>query len=999
MDTNYSIRYVSDEGWRKTPNQKAPSTGTPLIEKSLFDIFELCKCLPDDGKKGEHGAIFTYDKGTVGNASVGYYDSLMTGGVIFVDIDHIPSTLVDDIFDKFDDINFECNSAIMGCQKSSSYYRRPGTDDTGVHFFLASRPCNGHDYVKFSSYSLAFVALAIKKALGVDVRKYDRRKENTGNVDKVLDTSSCKISQRSFLYYSDYRYNEVVIPITDEAYNLNSSILKKEYPELFKFEHYSTQDLTPVDLTGVNVTAGENLGKIQLDYSKECIISNFLSATGMEPDKVLIIMLEIDSRDRREYLYKHKQTLENHLRQIIRTSKTQKISAAGKKMAEEMLESCGVTVAGGYKNKESDSKISKYTLSDTEWMSEKVDDIMGEFENENVISIQAPTGAGKSFMTKKLCCKLLLDGYQPIILMPFNAMLGIYNWTNVVSSTTDNTLKKNEISEVGQLGMDLFEDGVEEEFDVRVNSLIWDQFIKHYKEIEENFDTVIVDESHCLFLDRRWRDVAIKVMDKLNTEWLESGKKIIFISATPTGETRRFNAKQLQFSKKDKRYITTQIINTDNALTYYSQCLNEVGYDRVAVFSDLDVSLLKSYRIDCDIFHSRWERSVGILRKNRDVVMTSKNNLFTSIAVNGINLVNPDKNVLLLIRYIRGETTIQYILQALGRFRNAERIDIKLVIQYKGVPEELTKEEWEDLVLYAKQLTKDEVFSIRTPYLEKLSDDEYYDAEKSIRKFEEDNSTIKVVCGVLYGLSKEFYRKERIDYSDDPQKITRRNQIKAKQSALMRGFVKGGIQFKDMYDEIKDKKDEENDFVTGLGGWMHTYNKLKDEPVFGYMLENWANNKKSNFDTLVNDYYLIKKVISYNDEEWKDELKKRDEFEHNPDNSKFLKGRTHEIFKDRCHKVDTVREGWYKFLMEIKKSETQNTNIEDCELLFVSGYDDEIVNNTKQLKLKPHKGGWKSQYKNVETQELKLRGEWIEVLKCNKDQFNYLIKRGLYQKV
>ena len=388
MNTNYTVRFVSDKGWRKYPNQNAPLTGAPLEKKSLKEILDYCTSLPDDGVKGTHGAIFTYDKTEVGNASVGFYDSLMTGGVIIVDIDHIPSTLVDDIFEKFDDINFECNSAIIGCQKSSSYYRRPGTDDTGVHFFLASRPCNGHDYVKFSSYSLALVALAIKKVLGVDVRKYDRRKENTDKVDKVLDTTSCKISQRSFLYYSDYRYNETVIPITDGTYDLNSSILKKEYPELFKFEHYSTEEFVEVDLTGTKVS-GKVEGKIQLDYSKECIISNFLSAVGWEQGRVLQTLLDIDSRDRQKYLSDHKQSLENHFKQIIRTSQSHKnLSKRQKETAVRLLLACGVSVEEEYKNKGSDSKISKYTLGDAEWMSEKVDDIMGEFENENVISIQ-----------------------------------------------------------------------------------------------------------------------------------------------------------------------------------------------------------------------------------------------------------------------------------------------------------------------------------------------------------------------------------------------------------------------------------------------------------------------------------------------------------------------------------------------------------------------------------------------------------------------------------
>ena len=56
---NYSIRFVSDDGWRKYPNQKAPLTGAPLEKKSLKEILDYCTSLPDDGRKGTHGAIFT----------------------------------------------------------------------------------------------------------------------------------------------------------------------------------------------------------------------------------------------------------------------------------------------------------------------------------------------------------------------------------------------------------------------------------------------------------------------------------------------------------------------------------------------------------------------------------------------------------------------------------------------------------------------------------------------------------------------------------------------------------------------------------------------------------------------------------------------------------------------------------------------------------------------------------------------------------------------------
>ena len=37
-------------------------------------------------------------------------------------------------------------------------------------------------------------------------------------------------------------------------------------------------------------------------------------------------------------------------------------------------------------------------------------------------------------------------------------------------------------------------------------------------------------------------------------------------------------------------------------------------------------------------------------------------------------------------------------------------------------------------------------------------------------------------------------------------------------------------------------------------------------------------------------------------------------------------------------------------------------------------------------------------FKSVETGELKNRVEWLDVLGCNVDRFNYMIKKGLYIK-
>ena len=964
MDTNYSIRFVSDEGWRKYPNQQAPLTGTPLIEKSIFDIFELCKCLPDDGKKGEHGAIFTYNKETVGKASTEYYDSLMTGGVVFVDIDHIPSTLVDDIFDKFDDINFECNSAIIGCQKSSSYYRRPGTDDTGVHFFLASRPCNGHDYVKFSSYALALVALAIKKVLGVEVREY-------GGNDKVLDTSSCKISQRSFLYHSDYRYNETVIPITDEAYDLNSSILKKEYPELFKFEHYSTQDLTPVDLTGTKVTAGENLGKIQLDYSKECIISNFLSATGMEPDKVLIIMLEIDSRDRREYLYKHKQTLENHLRQIIRTSKTQKISAAGKKMAEEMLETCGVTVAENRTEnieKQEENRITRIEMDDDKFMSDYVDKVEKFIVKEQVLTISAPTGTGKTTMLEKLTKKYHKNS---VILVPFNVTNKLYAWSNIVSSKSESS----------------FEPG-------KINTMVWDQFVKHYNEIENSpADVIFVDESHALFLDRTYRDSAVQVWGKFQM-WMQRGKKIVFISATPAGEIQKLNSRVLEFVKKDDRDVKVNILYTNDTLSSLERDLRSNFFDKVCVFSDRDVKILYARLCadglshDARIYHSLWRENVEELKRNE--CLDHRMNLLTCIAFNGLNIRNTGEKICILVRYTEGDTTLNEIIQIVGRFRNNKDITLNIYVDDKFK----SFDDLEELFHNAKTITDcEDNAELKSEYFERLSEETVQNSLKEIEAYEKMWTLGRIMSELK---SRYLVKIETVtDKVDEGDIVKRVNPIKRQASELMVGFLRGemtvgefesGYKGTDMEDFILTWRRELNNVKYLAGGCGGVIDAVVEE----------CGKQNTLVDNAIKKMKRIIWVVGMNEVQWDQEVAGRDGLEKSLKGDKMIKSALSNWRKD-----DSMREKYAEYVQEYVEGSVAGIEVGDLEPLFK-----EVVSNIKKDKVQTFnnrsvassKERKKHLYRCVETGEERTFSAWLQVLGCNLNRFNYLVRKKLYIK-
>lgn len=978
MNTNYTIRFVSDKGWRKYPNQTAPLTGTTLEKKSLKEILDYCTSLPDDGVKGTHGAIFTYDKTEVGNASVGFYDSLTTGGVVFVDIDHLPTTLVDDIFKKFDDINFECNSAIIGCQKSSSYYRRPGTDDTGVHFFLASRPCNGHDYVKFSSYSLALVALAIKKVLGVDVRKY-------GGKDKVLDTTSCKISQRSFLYYSDYRYNEEVIPITSKAYDLNIESLKQHYPELFKFECYSSQDLIPVDLTGVKVTAGENLRKIQLDYQKECTIANYLSATGMGPDKVLTIMLKIDSRDNAAYVKKHGMTLENHFRQIIRTSQSQKISETGKKWAEDMLESCGVDILGGNVQEKITSKVIPSTLSnkydeyerthlekielgDGYWISDYVDKIEGYILSTQVLAIKAGTGTGKTTLLKSIAEKY---PHKALIVTPYNATNQLYEWSNIVSASNGNEFEPE-----------------------RWNTMIWDQVLKHGNEIERDVDIIFVDESHEVFFEW-WRDSSVGFMQFLK-EWKENGKKIVLISATPAGEVYSMGANVVEFIRKEKRNVKVNIIKTNDTFSEMNMDMHDNFYDKVCIFSDRDVQSLYARGVvsemsDVKIYHMKWwKHNVEELKQQE--VLSSRVNLLTRVAFNGLNIRNTGERILVDVRYTEGTTTWNEIIQIVGRFRDNKNVTLNIYNDGKFKSEENREDEFSN----AKTICEGGNAELVSDYQIRMNKKEVQDACKCVDEYKSTWS----LEDIKKKLAENGWNvREKEKNMDDKWVVKKKNPLKKQASDLMLSYRAGKMTRNEFMKEYVGTEME--NYVKEWENDLRELEMVSEKIVEVAMME--CEKQNTLISTAIDKIKRIKMVTSMVDDMWMKEVEARKGVLEGLKGNDVVKHAMHVFKMD-----DTIREK-YKDIIGVNwgVGEHEDYTVDPFDVMFAI-----VSKEVKQAKViksecqkgkhskshKQHKQHKLCMYKCVETGESKTKPEWIQELNCNVERFKYLIKRELYIK-
>ena len=133
------------------------------------------------------------------------------------------------------------------------------------------------------------------------------------------------------------------------------------------------------------------------------------------------------------------------------------------------------------------------------YLSSYVDTICDYIQNENVLTVYAPTGAGKTTCISGCVknendrsvkiCKGIVDRYpNSVVLVPFNVTNNLYDSMNIISSENNNEYKPG-----------------------KPNVMIWDQFNKISSLI--NPEIVIVDESHTLFLDRTYRDSAVATIN------------------------------------------------------------------------------------------------------------------------------------------------------------------------------------------------------------------------------------------------------------------------------------------------------------------------------------------------------------------------------------------------------------------------------------------------------------------------------------------------------
>lgn len=483
------------------------------------------------------------------------------------------------------------------------------------------------------------------------------------------------------------------------------------------------------------------------------------------------------------------------------------------------------------------------------YLSSYVDTICDYIQKENVLTVYAPTGAGKTTCISgcvkdennrsKKVCKGIVDSYpNSIVLVPFNVTNNLYDSMNIVSSENNNKYKPG-----------------------KPNVMIWDQFNKISSSI--NPDIVIVDESHTLFLDRAYRNSAVATINTLYT-YLQKGIKVVFVSATPAGEIKIFNSFVLRFKKKDERDVKITFCTVNDTFTSIMKDIRRGGFDKICVFSDYDAGMLYanclSEGIDnMTIYHSNYRKNVDQLR--RDEKINNRISFMTCIAFNGLNIKNEGEKILIDIRMTQGETTYNEIIQIIGRFRNNKDITVRLYADGKYQKAVDLDELFHD----AKVIVDSGSIEVSSEYWERMNNENVQDAFKQIDSFCKSQDIVSII-----GLLKNDYHINVVNnVIKKGDLVARQNPYKRKASDIFRKN-RNGEEIEVTEPMISDYLNEWNHRVEEMmvvcpGAW-----ELVDK-----LLGGGKKVVKTLVSTVIDKAERIIRLSCISDEDWNEEVAKR----------------------------------------------------------------------------------------------------------------------------
>ena len=280
-----------------------------------------------------------------------------------------------------------------------------------------------------------------------------------------------------------------------------------------------------------------------------------------------------------------------------------------------------------------------------EWLTEHERTITDRLKIYNRIKVVSPTGTGKTVLINKLA-----ENNKTLIVVPYNSQLVNYNGCNVL--TPDNK----------------FDYG-------RSNVGVVDQCVKYMSKLDESW-TIIIDETH-LLTDDEWREAYTRFNSKIK----DFKGKVIGFTATAAIEDLIVDYEDTLVFYKERKPLNVKWYDVKWPVSQIPKFINE---DRTTiVFSDAhNISLYHNWitkhgKGNTACLRSDTQHNKLFMRTIEEQRLVVKTNFSTKILYSGNNFNNEEPVTIIIETNPFIDYT--YIVQAIGRFRKSEDIEVIII--------------------------------------------------------------------------------------------------------------------------------------------------------------------------------------------------------------------------------------------------------------------------------------------------------------------------------
>lgn len=584
-----------------------------------------------------------------------------------------------------------------------------------------------------------------------------------------------------------------------------------------------------------------------------------------------------------------------------------------------------------------------------DYLTEYYDDIKDLYNQNKRILIKAPTGTGKSVLTKRLA-----NEYNAVVIVPFNTMLELY-------TKDEPELGLQGLLEVSSSSLNAYTTE-------RPVVMVWDQAMKY--DLTDRL--VISDETHQWFNDRTFRQSAVKTLDAAK-HW----KKLICISATPSGEQFTLQLPVFEFYKERKN-IKTVICHADQPGEYIQEVLKTyklskttTKYSRVCIFTDMYAKRLYENNPDSVLIHSCMKGSKEFVELLKNELIPWDITILTSLAFNGLNFLNSEnETILVIVDCEEGKDTANKIIQAAGRFRKA---NVELLVMFKNKKSDKEKqtlsEKKDDAMIIEEYIedTNDKFLSVDS----RLLFDDSYNALTEIEIYTKNHATqdmiIKELCEAQYFTP--------ISHKYTNQKLEKIELVKKKED---------NKQFIDMI--LNNEKIDEQELTDYQKGWNNAIKRISERTNIDWATVVGTYKKGVLMDSIIDEINFIVKVCELSEEEFL-RVTSNEKIERllSMGLSKVCLAKQVSYIK----KMKAIRSQWELF------DQTDENDLEAFLQLFVG----DRINAKKELKRKQIESGKSNAQKisivNIETNEVvnfDSKMDCMKFLNISNNSFNKFLK-------